>query len=439
MVAAILSCWALFLGLGLLMLGNGLQGSLLGLRASLEGFPTATTGLVMAGYYGGFVLGSLLVPRLVSNVGHVRVFAALASLASVSVLLHPVFVLPVPWFALRVLTGFAFAGLYLVTESWLNDVATNETRGQLLSVYMVVMMSCMALGQLLLNAANPASYELFVLISVLVSLALVPMLLSAGRAPEFSTPEPISLRRLYAASPLGAVGSVYTGITMGSFFSMGAVFGTQIGLSVAEVSYLMTAWGIGAIALQWPLGRLSDKMDRRKVIVAGTALSAVLALAALGVRERPVHQLVAVVAVYGGVSIPLYSLFIAHTNDHLLPRQRVSASAALVLLHGLGATAGPMACAAIMGAYGPPGFLVFLAAGHVGATGFGLWRMTRREAVPLERQEHYGAMPPRASAILAGIASRTVRRRSRRARPCAPASETGPTPPDVGPGSGADR
>ena len=409
MIAAILSCWALLLGLGLLMLGNGLQGTLLGLRATLEGFPTATTGIVMTAFFAGYAVGSQLVPRLIRHVGHVRVFAALASLASASVLLHAVFVEPLPWFTLRLVTGFCFAGLYLVTESWLNDIATNENRGQLLAVYMVVMMGGAGAGQLLLNVADPRGFELFVLVSVLVSLALVPMLLSAGRAPEFSAPEPIGLAHLYRASPLGIVGSFSTGAAQGSFFGMGAVFGNKIGLDVAEVSWLMTAFAIGGMVVQWPVGRLSDAMDRRKVIVASTGISTVLAAAGIAATERSVLELLAVIALYGGFSIPLYSLFIAHTNDHLAPRQRVAASAGLVFVGGLGAVTGPLLCSAIMSLVGPVGFLMFLTANHGAVTTYGLWRMIRRDPVPLEEQRQYAAMAPRAGAISAAIASRTTR------------------------------
>jgi MFS family permease len=286
---AILSCWALLLGLGLLMLGTGLQGTLLGLRASLEGFPTTITGIVMSGYFAGFMLGALVVPPLVRNVGHVRVFAALASLASALVLLHSVFIFALTWFALRVLSGMCMAGLVLITESWLNDIATNRTRGQLLSVYIVVMMGGMGLGQLLLILADLRGFELFVLVSVLISCALVPMLLNAGRTPEFSAPAPISTRALYRASPLGIIGSFSTGIAQGSLFGMGAVFGNLIGLSVTEVSLFMTVFALGAVALQWPIGWLSDRFDRRKVIVTTTAVSALLALIAMQAAHHTPH------------------------------------------------------------------------------------------------------------------------------------------------------
>lgn len=408
MISAILSCWALLLGLGLLMLGNGLQGTLLSLRASLESFPTTTTGVVMTCYYIGFVAGSLLVPRLLRNVGHVRVFAALASLASAVVLLHSVVVLPGAWIVLRITTGVCMAGLYLVTESWINDIATNRTRGQLLSVYMVVMMTGMGLGQLLLNLADPRGFELFVLVSVLISLALIPMLLSAGSAPQVHVPEPISMRALYRVSPLGITGSFSTGIAQGSVFGMGAVYANIKGMSIVDVSLFMTAVSLGAVVLQWPIGWLSDRTDRRKVIVAVTATSAALALLALAASQHSTRALIITMAIYGGVSVPLYSLFIAHTNDHLQPGQRIAASAGLVMVNGLGAAFGPALCAVVMSRFNADAFLYFLCFNHAAVTAFGLWRMTRSDSVPLDEQPHYAPMAPRGSPLAAGVASRTV-------------------------------
>ena len=317
MITAILSCWALLLGLSLLMLGNGLQGTLLGLRASLEGFPT------------------------------------------VAILVHALYVLPVPWFAMRVITGFCFAGLYLITESWLNDIATNENRGQLLSVYMVVVMGGMGLGQLLLNQA----------------------------------------------SPLGIVGSFATGLAQGSVFGMGAVFANGAGLTVIQVSWFMTAFAVGGMLLQWPIGRLSDAMDRRKVIVVTTALAALSAVGAALALDHSVLILVTVMGIYGGISVPLYSLFIAHTNDHLEPRHRVAASAGLIMVGGLGSVLGPVLMGSGMNALGSVAFPLFLGIIHALVTAYGLWRMTQRESVPLEDQEHYPPLAPRTTSLAASIAT----------------------------------
>ena len=317
MLSAISSCWALLLGIALIMIGNGLQGTLLGLRATLEGFGTTVTGLVMTGYFLGFFAGSTIVPTLVSRVGHIRVFAALASIASGAVLLHSIFVEPVSWGIFRLVTGFCYAGLYIVAESWLNDAATNETRGQLLSIYMVTVLGGMGCGQFLLNTASPESFELFVLVSLMVSVSLVPISLTAGRAPNFDTPDRVSVAELYRLSPLGLVGALAIGTIHSSFFAMGAVYANAIGLSIDQLSVFIAAALFGGVLMQWPIGRLSDRFDRRIVITVVTVLAGVISLLPATMTELDYTSLVATIAIFGGLSLPLYSLCLAHTNDHI--------------------------------------------------------------------------------------------------------------------------
>ena len=409
MFAAIASTWALLLGIALIMIGNGLQGTLLGLRATLEGFPTVATAMVMTGYYVGFVAGSFAVPKMLKNVGHIRVFAALASIASGAVLLHALLVNPVGWTLFRILTGFCFAGLYVVTESWLNDAATNETRGQLLSVYMVLVFGGMAGGQFLLLLADPRSFELFITISLLVSLALVPISLTASRAPRFDLPSNIDWRALYRISPLGVVGALAIGMAHAAFFGMGAVYANQVGMSVEQLSAFMAAVLVGGMLLQWPIGRLSDRFDRRQVITAVTFVSALAALALVALGNASWTVQLALISVFGGTSLPLYSLCIAHANDHLSPEQIVSASATMVLVSGVGLCVGPLLAGGFMTALGPMGLFAFIACVHGAIGGFSLYRMTRRESLPLDEQRHYGAMSPRPSPIGAAIAMRQVR------------------------------
>jgi MFS family permease len=387
----VLSSWALFLGLAFIMLGNGLQGSLLGVRATIEGFPTTVTGLVMSAYFAGFLAGSTMVPRLVRRVGHIRVFAALASLASIAVLFHAIFVNPVGWGAMRLVTGFCYAGLYIVAESWLNDRATNETRGQLLSFYMVIMLAGMAGGQFLLNLADPASFELFVLISVLVSLALIPILLTAAPAPEFHTPSAVSLRQLYLISPLGVVGTFGTVMAQGGLISMGAVFAAEAGLSIAEISIFMAAMLFGGMLFQWPIGRISDRFDRRRVMTVVTSFGGTV----------PVWVLCSLIGVFGGMNMPMYSLALAHTNDHLEPSQMVAASGSLVLVGGIGAAFGPVTLAGLMTAMGPVGFFWGLGLIHAAIGFFALYRMSRRASMPLDEQGSFVAVPPRTSPVAA--------------------------------------
>ena len=389
MIAAIAATWALLLGMALLMIGNGLQASLVGLRATLEGFSTTTTGLVMSGFYVGFMLGSILTPMALRRVGHVRVFAALAAVASIAALGHAVFVEPVSWTLMRILTGMCYAGLYVVAESWLNDRATNQTRGQLLSVYVVISLGGMGVGQLLLNVASVRGFELFILASVLVSVAVVPILLSAGPTPAFTASSRLGLRRLYALSPLGVIGTMGTGLANGVLIGMGAVFGDQAGLSAAQISLFMGAMFLGGVLLQWPIGRLSDRFDRRRVITFVTFLAALAALGAIVLSGISETGLFVFIALLGGLSLPLYSLCIAHANDHLEPSQMIAASASLVLVMGIGASLGPLTAGALMSAIGPNGYFWCLAVVH-GAIGvFALYRMAIRPAVPLDDQAHY--------------------------------------------------
>jgi MFS family permease len=403
MYSALMAAWALLLGMALIMLGNGLQGTLLGLRATLEGFPTAVTGFVMTGYFVGFLAGSVIAPKIVERVGHIRVFAALASLASASALVHAVFVDPYSWGAMRIVTGFSFAGLYVVAESWLNDRATNETRGQILSIYMVVSFGGMTAGQFLLNLADPGGFGLFVLISVLVSLALVPISLTAAPAPSFDAPSPVGLRQLYSVSPLGVVGGLGTGMANGTIFGMGAVYGKAAGMSNAEVSLFMGLVLLGGMLLQWPIGRISDVFDRRKVIIGVTALAMLTALAAGTITDLPVLGLLGVAFLFGGMSLPMYSLCAAHLNDYLDPKQMVAASSGFVLVSGLGAILGPTSASAAMHLAGASGFFLWLALIKCFIGLFALWRVTQRAAVPLEDQGAFVSMPPRASPVAATL------------------------------------
>ena len=403
MLPALRSTWALFLGIALIMLCNGLQGTLLGLRAGLEGFSTSVTGAIMTTYYLGFLAGSQLVPGLVGGVGHIRVFAALASLASSSVLLHTIFVDPWAWGLMRFITGFSYAGLYIVIESWLNERATNETRGQLLSIYMLVSVGAYASGQFLLNLGTPSGFQLFILASVLVSFALVPISLAPIQAPAFEQRERLGLGRLYRASPLGIVGAIGTGVGNGILVSMAAVYGLALDLSVAQITMLAAAIQIGALLLQWPIGHLSDIFDRRLIITIVTFLAGAVALLGIPAEAMGGWVLLLALGLLGGLNLPMYALCIAHTNDHLNPSQMIAASGSLVLANGLGASVGPLLAAQFMNIAGPSGFLLSLSLIHFLIGLFALYRMTR-SAAP-EDQGHYVPMDPQSASGAVALAA----------------------------------
>ncbi len=350
--SALISSWALLFGFGILMIGDGLQGTLLAVRADLEGFSTTTTGIIMSSFYLGFLFGSILTPRIVVSVGHIRVFAALAALASAAILVHALFISTEIWIGLRLISGFCLAGLYVVAESWLNDKATNETRGQILSLYMIVTYIGVAIGQLLLNYADPSGFPLFILISILISIAVIPLLLSASATISFEESSNLGLVELIKISPVGSAGMFVIGFVSAAFFSVGPIYAKRVGLDLENVSYFMAISVLGTILLQWPVGYVSDHFDRRRVIVVITFLAACSAVICALIPGTSTTSLLISVGVFGGLSLPLYSLCVAYTNDRLDPSEMVAASGSLVLISGIGAVLGPFLVSAIMAGFG---------------------------------------------------------------------------------------
>ncbi|MDB2324835.1 MFS transporter [Alphaproteobacteria bacterium] len=403
MLRSAAASWTLFFGLLLIMAGNGLQMVLLGIRSSDAGFSNVATGVMMAGYYFGLFLGSISVPKILNNVGHVRVFGAMAAIASAAVLAHVAIVDPFVWTVMRVMTGFSFAGMYIVCESWLNDQSTNETRGQMLSLYMIVSMGGLALGQLMISLGSETGIGLFLLASVLVSIAVVPILITVGKAPEFSTPEPISLRRIFQISPLAVIGLAINGMAISMVFGMGAVYGKSIGMSSTQIGYFMTAPVIGAMLLQYPVGRLSDRFDRRKVILGVSSTAAIILLIAWQFGLDQFSLLLLCMLLFGGFLFPMYSLCIAHANDFLAPSQMVAVASGLVMVSGAGAVAGSPLAAVCIEFLGVNSFFPLMATAQVATTIVVIIRMTRRASVPTEAQGPFVAIPEAAGAIAATL------------------------------------
>ena len=403
--------WALFLGLALVMMGNGLNGSVLGVRSEAEGFGLAVTGVVMASYFAGFLAGTLYAEFALKTVGHIRVFAALASMASTAVLIHALSVNPVTWAIMRFIFGGCMAGLYVVVESWLNDLATNKTRGRLLSIYMIVTMGGLSLGQLMLNIDDESGFRLFVLASVLVSVSLVPVTLSASSAPPFAVPEPMGLRDLFKVVPTGIVSSFFTGAATGGLIGMGAVYASAAGLSQTRISVFLTAPLIGAIASQWPIGWLSDRLPRRGVMFVVALLGSAGALAALSLEDGANGAIIAM-GLVGAMLFPLYSLSIAYTNDWIRVEQILGASATLIRINGTGAIVGPLAAAGLMAAFGDRLFFWWIAASLGAVAAYLLFRIAVKDALPFDQQRDYVPFPARASSVAANLIPR--RRRTKR-------------------------
>lgn len=399
-----LSTWPLLLGMGLLMLGAGLQGTLIGLRATLDGFPVMLIGAVMSCYYVGYIAGSVCAPQLVQRVGHIRVFAALTSLASVTILVQSIVVTPLVWAVLRAASGFCFAGIYVVAESWLNARATNTNRGVALALYMLVLYVGLGGGQFLLNAADAREPTLFILIAVLISLAVVPMTLTVQRAPEFDIPQKIGVRELYDASPMGVVGVTLSGLLTSALFSMGAVYARLSGFDARDIGTFMGVSILAAVLTQLPIGRLSDRVDRRSVLIVVCLLAAGFGFAAAAFGSTSRALLFVLAASFGGIALTLYSLSLSHINDHLRPDQMVSASSVVILLNGVGSVAGPLLVSTLMASFGPPAYFWSLASLACLLAIYAIWRKGRRPAVaPAHKVRFVTSQPQAASGRMIGV------------------------------------
>ena len=369
--------WALMIGMLLLMLGNGLQGTLLGVRGSIENIDASTMGYVMSAYFIGFLGGSRVAPMLLRRVGHVRVFAALASQVSAAFILFAAIVDPIAWLLLRLIVGFCFSGIYVVTESWLNNSTTNDTRGQALSLYLMVQMSGIVLGQLLLNLADPAGYNLFVLITVLVSLSFAPILLSTTPAPVHETTARMSIAELIRTSPLASFGNLMLGGIFAVLFGMAPIYATERGLTIAQVSYFISAIYLGGLLCQYPIGFLSDRFDRRYLIIGVTAIGALAAVLALFIGSS-YFMLLVLALIIGGTSNPLYSLLLAYANDYLEFEQMAAASGGLLFINGCGAMTGPVVVGYVMERFGIHWFFITIAILMSVICLYGIYRITQR-------------------------------------------------------------
>ena len=377
--------WALFFGVGMIMLANGLQGSLIGVRASLEGYTAFAAGFIMTGYYAGFLSGALIIPQRIKNVGHVRTFAALASIASISILLHSLHVSFFGWFLMRFITGMCFVGMYTVAESWINDLSENNNRGQALSVYMMVSMAGSAFGQLFLNVASPETATLFMIVSILISVSLVPILVVVSKQPDFSITEFLTIKELYNTSPLGVTAILLTGLAHGTLWGIGSIYALKNGLTIEQVSIFMFTFIIGGALNQYLIGYLSDRYDRRTVLVTVTFLASFFCVLAV-IFGTSFISLLIITFIFGGLTVPLYALAIAHTNDFLSKKEMVAASAGLQLAGGAGLTVGPLLGGLSIDLIGAAGFWIYLFVIHGSLGIFGLYRMSIRDAVPLEDQ-----------------------------------------------------
>jgi MFS family permease len=418
MPAALVSVGALLLGAAILLLGNGLIGILLPVRATFEHFATTVIGLIASGYSAGFVLGCLSVPHIVRRVGHIRTFAVMAAIAASAVQLMALLVEPLAWILLRAITGVAFAGLYMVIESWLNERASNTNRGQLFASYMVIQLGAITAGQMLLPVGDAAGFGLFAVAAIAITLALVPVGLTSSSAPQPLGTVQLRLGRLYRMSPVGVLGCFFVGLANGAFGGLGVVFAQGVGLGTTGVALFMSAALVGGTLFQVPFGRLSDRIDRRRVLMLACLLAviagAVLALAGetqggaipawlARIAALP-SVLIGAVAVFGGCIYSMYSLCVAHTNDFVAREDFVEASSGLLLTWALGAALGPIVAGPMMEWVGLGGLFFYVAVVHLLFIAFIWYRITRRASLPPEaRPDFVQAGHTRTSHVLAAM------------------------------------
>ncbi|MDC3058862.1 MFS transporter [Candidatus Pelagibacter sp.] len=393
--------WALFLGMGFIMMAYGFQGSLLGVRAVQEEFSLTATGFMMSGYFIGYFIGAATIPNVISRVGHIRVFAAFASLASLIILVHSILIHPFIWFLLRVLTGISMVCIYTVAESWLNDRSSNKNRGSVLSIYMVILYGSMGIGMFLLNFSTPKNFEPFILVSVITSVALIPILLTKKKPPTFKKINVMSFSELYKSSPFGMVSSFFYGTIQSALFTLLAVYATSMNFTILEVSIVTFLLAVSGAVAQFPVGKISDVYDRRKVIITSTFGAAIFALITIFVSGQMYlpdglatskKWFYIFFILFSFCSLPMFSLILAHTNDYITKDKFVAAGAGLQFTFGLGAMSGPFLCSIFMDLVGSNGFFIFLFFFHSLIGAFGIYRMRVRETVE-NPDSQFVAMP----------------------------------------------
>ncbi|MEP3247570.1 MAG: MFS transporter [Sneathiella sp.] len=370
---------SLLLSYGLLLLANGMFGTLLGLRSRVEDFSTEITGVVMAAYFIGMLFGAMNAAKVVARAGHIRSFAAFASIMSVAVLAHLLIIHPIAWILLRAVCGFCMAGMVMIVESWLNERSTNDNRGRILSLYMMTSYLGAGLGQFLLPLADPASFELFSVASIVFSLALVPILLTRAAAPQPTKPERMSFKDLYRISPVGVIGTFTAGLSNASINSMAPIFAKSIALTTSEISFFMASILLGGMLLQFPVGRLSDRFDRRAILIAMALLTTVASLGIVWASMQSVpYLLFGMALIYGGVAYTIYPMCSAQTNDLADKERLVQVSGSLLFAYGLGASLGPIITSQFMARWGQESLFLCISAGTLFLAFFVILRIIQR-------------------------------------------------------------
>ncbi|GJL94181.1 MAG: MFS transporter [Hyphococcus sp.] len=389
----LISLAALLISAGILLAGGGLQGTLVSIRANMEGFSLFTIGVLSSGYYAGFIAGCLATPGMVARAGHIRAFAALSAMAAAAALTYALSVEITLWVSLRILTGFCFAGLYMIIESWINEKSSNENRGQVLSVYRIVDLTAMTIGQFLLTAADPKSFVLFSLVAVLICVSIVPVAMTKAIAPEPLAQAKLNLPKLLRVSPFAVAGALAVGLSNGAFWAIGPVYVIELGFGTGMVATFMSvAIIVGALA-QWPIGYLSDLIDRRKVLIITALAACASGLFLSSVDASTTWMVLAGGGLYGAFAMSIFGLSAAHANDHAESNEFVIVTAGLLLIYGMGSVVGPILAPLAMNVAGAQSLFLYTAVIHSTLFGFGVIRLFVRRSLPADQQEDYVLMP----------------------------------------------
>jgi MFS family permease len=384
---------ALLMGTFFLLAGSGLIGILLPLRGQAESFPTTSLGLLGTAWAGGFIAGCLLAPHAVRSVGHIRAFAAFAAVGAIVALANGIFVVAPFWIVMRVATGFAMAGCVMIIESWLNERSTNENRGTVFAVYMMVTYGAITAGQMLVATGNVMQATLFMVTGIFYCFALIPTALSTAASPRPLLSVKLDLRELYRHSPISVAACLLIGIANGSWGTLGPVFGARVGMPTPEIAVMMSLTVVAGGAMQLPVGRLSDRMDRRYVLAGVAVFAALAGLAIFLVEPRNPSATIAMTVLYGGAAYTLYSVAVAHANDHADAESFVRVSGGLLLLYGFGTMAGPLISAGLMDLMRPESVFLTTMLAHSALAAYAIYRSRQRAAVPQEEKEAFKTLP----------------------------------------------
>ncbi|MAL97906.1 MAG: MFS transporter [Alteromonadaceae bacterium] len=398
-----MSLSALIISIILLVSGNAFLMTLLGLRMSLEGFNTSVIGWVLVCYSIGFVLGTLTANRAIERAGHIRAFAAFAAILASATLLYVFAVDPVFWAFLRIVGGFSMAGLLLVMESWFSATATNSNRGALFAIYQIVFFLSTAGAQLLVNLGDPLTFVPFSLAAILVTVALVPLALTRMQAPHIETVDRISFGAIFRVAPTGLIGAMMSGLLASSFYAMGPVYATQIGMPISKLATFMASAIVAAMLMAWPIGMICDRYDRRRVLMVAAlvACAAALSTAYLG----GLHSVIRIgsTGLFVGLAMSIYPIAVAITNDRMESHQIVAASGSLLLSYGIGSIAGPILGASMMDLLGPGGLFVGNAGVLLLLAALTWYRIRHSVDVPVEEQAHFIPTTGESSVILSEL------------------------------------